>query len=125
MSASCFTRVLLAQSGHGGAADLMTEKTGCGAKCSAPWRFRRQHGGTIGGRFCLALQEVDMKDHEIPATKQPVSGKKASGSDKAKQPSRRGGDQARKAQEWGGGSKASKGPITPDDKHNPNSSQRS
>ncbi|WP_292484075.1 hypothetical protein [Mesorhizobium sp.] len=44
-------------------------------------------------------------------TNQPVSGKRASGSDKAKQPPK-GGAQARKAQEWSGGSKASKGKIT-------------
>lgn len=64
-----------------------------------------------------------MRDKDIPTTR-PVSGKKASGSDKAEQPSRQGGD-ARKAQEWGGGSKASKGPITKEDRKNPNSSARS
>jgi hypothetical protein len=55
---------------------------------------------------------------------QPVSGKRASGSDKAKQPAK-GGAQARNAQEWGGGSKASKGKITRADRENRNSSQRS
>ena len=63
-----------------------------------------------------------MKEHS-PTTR-PVSGKKASGSDKAELPSRKGGD-ARNAQEWGGGSKASKGPITKGDRQNPNSSARS
>jgi hypothetical protein len=37
----------------------------------------------------------------------------------------RGGDAARKAQEWGGGTKAGKGPITPEDRKNENSSARS
>ncbi|TIM31283.1 MAG: hypothetical protein E5Y63_08405 [Mesorhizobium sp.] len=57
-------------------------------------------------------------------TNHPVSGKRASGSDKAKQPAK-GGAQARNAQEWGGGSKASKGKTTRADRENPNSSQRS
>ncbi|WP_254023076.1 hypothetical protein [Mesorhizobium ventifaucium] len=61
---------------------------------------------------------------EQPVSGQPVSGKRASGSDKAKQPAK-GGAQARNAQEWGGGSKASKGKITRADRENPNSSQRS
>jgi hypothetical protein len=51
--------------------------------------------------------------------------KRASGSDKATHPKDEGGDQTRKAQEWGGGSKASKGPITPADKRNQNSSVKS
>ncbi len=36
-----------------------------------------------------------------------------------------GGDQARKAQQWGGGSKGSKGPVTSADKRNQNSSAKS
>ncbi len=47
-----------------------------------------------------------------------------SGTAKKNQPGRVGGDHARKAQEWGGGSKASKGPVTKDDKNNPNSSAK-
>ena len=39
-------------------------------------------------------------------------------------PSHRGGDAARKAQEWGGGNKAGKGPVTKDDKQNENSSAK-
>ena len=58
-------------------------------------------------------------------TKQHVSDKPASGSDKAVQPDRQGGDQARKAQEWSGGSKAAKGPVTQADKRNQNSSSKS
>ena len=52
-----------------------------------------------------------------------TSGKRASGSDKSAAP-KKGGDSARKAQEWGGGSKGSKGPVTADDKNNENSSAR-
>jgi hypothetical protein len=40
-------------------------------------------------------------------------------------PGHRGGDHVRKAQEWGGGSKGSKGPVTQSDKRNPNSSAKS
>jgi hypothetical protein len=40
-------------------------------------------------------------------------------------PQHRGGDHIRKAQEWGGGNKASKGPVTPADKKNQNSSAKS
>lgn len=36
-----------------------------------------------------------------------------------------GGDAARQAQKWGGGSKGSKGAVTRDDKRNPNSSAKS
>ena len=48
-----------------------------------------------------------------------------SGTAKRSSPEHKGGDQARKAQEWGGGSKAAKGPITTSDRRNPNSSQKS
>jgi hypothetical protein len=48
-----------------------------------------------------------------------------SGTAKDSSPTHKGGDQARKAQEWGGGSKAAKGPITKADRANPNSSQKS
>ncbi len=48
-----------------------------------------------------------------------------SGTSKGSSPEHQGGDQARKAQEWGGGSKAAKGPITKSDRRNPNSSQKS
>lgn len=54
-----------------------------------------------------------------------TSGKRASGSDKGVNPDHAGGDQIRKAQEWGGGSKGSKGPITHADKRNQNSSAKS
>ena len=40
----------------------------------------------------------------------PIPNKRASGSDKAVHPSKEGGSQQQKAQEWGGGSQASKGP---------------
>ena len=40
-------------------------------------------------------------------------------------PKHQGGDSARKVQEWGGGNKASKGPITEADRQNENSSAKS
>ena len=52
-----------------------------------------------------------------------VSNKPASGSDKSPEPAH-GGDSVRKAQEWSGGSKASKGPVTGSDKRNQNSSAK-
>lgn len=55
-------------------------------------------------------------DHEL--------NKAGSGSARENSPDKKGGDQARKAQEWGGGSKGSKGPITDADRKNPNSSQK-
>jgi hypothetical protein len=39
-------------------------------------------------------------------------------------PAHQSGDAARKAQEWGGGNKAAKGPVTKDDKQNENSSAK-
>jgi hypothetical protein len=39
-------------------------------------------------------------------------------------PSHEGGDAARKAQEWGGGNKAAKGPVSKSDKQNENSSAK-
>jgi hypothetical protein len=39
-------------------------------------------------------------------------------------PQHQGGDAARKAQEWGGGNKAGKGPVTKSDKQNENSSAK-
>jgi len=39
-------------------------------------------------------------------------------------PQHQGGDAARKAQEWGGGNKAGKGPVTKGDKQNENSSAK-
>ena len=53
-----------------------------------------------------------------------TSTKPASGSSKKTRPDQ-GGDSARKAQEWGGGSKGSKGPVTADDKRNEQSSAKS
>lgn len=53
-----------------------------------------------------------------------ISSKPASGSSKKTQPDQ-GGDAARKAQEWGGGSKGAKGPVAAADKHNEQSSAKS
>jgi len=55
---------------------------------------------------------------------QKVSTKPASGSDKKSEPDG-GGDHIRKAQEWGGGSKGSKGPVTAADRNNQQSSAKS
>lgn len=60
--------------------------------------------------------EDDKRKHELRKAK--------SGSTRTA-PAEKGGSQSRKAQEWGGGTKGSKGPITEADRHNPNSSQKS
>jgi hypothetical protein len=61
----------------------------------------------------------------MTSRKEHQANKSTSGSAKASSPDKKGGDQGRKAQEWGGGSKASKGPITASDRKNQNSSQKS
>jgi hypothetical protein len=53
-----------------------------------------------------------------------ISSKPASGSSKKKEPDQ-GGASVRNAQEWGGGSKASKGPVTAADRRNEQSSAKS
>ena len=53
-----------------------------------------------------------------------ISSKPASGSSKKNEP-HQGGASVRKAQEWGGGSKGSKGPITAADRRNEQSSAKS
>jgi hypothetical protein len=58
------------------------------------------------------------------AEKRENANKPLGGSDKSTAP-HRGGDAVQNAEQWGGGSKGSKGPITPTDKHNPNSSAKS
>ena len=55
---------------------------------------------------------------------QKVSTKPASGSSKKQEPDQ-GGAAARNAQQWGGGSKGSKGPITQADRANEQSSAKS
>ena len=52
-------------------------------------------------------------------------GESASPHIKGNAPQHRGGDAARKAQKWGGGNKAGKGPLTGKDRKNQNSSARS
>jgi hypothetical protein len=52
-------------------------------------------------------------------------GQSASPNTKGNAPQHQGGDAARNAQKWGGGNKASKGPITKADKQNENSSAKS
>lgn len=52
------------------------------------------------------------------------SNKPTGGSDKKPEPDQ-GGDHIRKAQEWGGGSKGAKGPVTAEDRRNEQSSAKS
>jgi hypothetical protein len=52
-------------------------------------------------------------------------GESVSPNTKGNAPQHQGGDAARKAQRWGGGNKASKGPVTKDDRNNENSSAKS
>jgi len=52
-------------------------------------------------------------------------GKSAAPNTKGNAPQHKDGDAARKAQGWGGGNKAGKGPITTADKQNENSSAKS
>jgi len=52
-----------------------------------------------------------------------ISTKPAGGSDKKKEPSG-GGDPHRQAQQWGGGSKGSKGRVTAEDRNNEQSSAK-
>jgi hypothetical protein len=54
-----------------------------------------------------------------------AKGDSASPNTEGNAPQHQGGDHARKAQEWGGGNKAGKGPITPADQRNENSSAKS
>ncbi|MGI6852719.1 hypothetical protein [Mesorhizobium sp. 1B3] len=76
--------------------------------------------GTIPiGGSSVARMEASMADRQ-----NKISGKRASGSDKSVPPAHRGGDQAREAQQWSGGSNAPKGPITTADKRNENSSAK-
>jgi hypothetical protein len=58
------------------------------------------------------------------ANKTSQTGKRGSGSDKAKSPDHKGGDAVRQAEQWSGGSKGSKGGITEEDKRNENSSAK-
>jgi hypothetical protein len=60
----------------------------------------------------------------MPNRENPISNKRANGSDKAVHPSKEGGSQQQKAQEWGGGFKVSKGSVTSADKRNENSSAK-
>ena len=53
-----------------------------------------------------------------------LADKPASGSDKNPAPDG-GGDPHQKAQQWGGGSKGSKGPVTAEDRANEQSSSKS
>jgi hypothetical protein len=52
-------------------------------------------------------------------------GESASPNTKGNAPQHQGGDHIRKAQAWGGGNKAAKGPVTKEDRQNENSSAKS
>jgi hypothetical protein len=52
------------------------------------------------------------------------TGKRGSGGDKAKSPDHQGGDAIRKAAQWSGGSKGSKGGVTKEDKRKENSAAK-
>jgi hypothetical protein len=53
-----------------------------------------------------------------------TKGQSGSPHTKGNAPQHRGGDAARKAQAWGGGNKAAKGPVTRMDRRNENSSAK-
>jgi hypothetical protein len=84
----------------------------------------RKSPGAIVGTLLRPSGFAGTTEAQMPDREKPISNKRASGSDKAVHPSKEGGSQQQKAQEWGGGSKASKGKITPADKRNENSSAK-
>jgi hypothetical protein len=59
-----------------------------------------------------------MTDEAQHQRNKAISGSKSIANDRS------GGDAVQQAQEWGGGSKGSKGPVTPEDKRNQNSSAK-
>jgi hypothetical protein len=79
---------------------------------------------TIAIRIGLEITRQDLQEDRMTEDRNRFSGKLASGSDKSTEPVK-GGDHIRKAQEWGGGSKGSKGGITRADRQNENSSAKS
>ena len=66
-----------------------------------------------------STKEAKLTEQEDHLRRKAVSGSKSRPND------REGGDIVQQAQEWGGGSKGSKGPVTAKDKHNQNSSAMS
>jgi hypothetical protein len=72
-------------------------------------------------RFASWQEEMAMPDIDKHARNKAKSG---SPNTEGNAPLHQGGDQVRKAQKWGGGNKASKGPITKEDRQNENSSAK-
>jgi hypothetical protein len=79
---------------------------------------------TIAMKIEPEVTRSELAEGLMTEDKNRISGKPASGSDKSTGPAE-GGDHIRKSQEWGGGSKGSKGAVTKADKQNENSSARS
>jgi hypothetical protein len=73
-----------------------------------------------GATFGREIVETQMPER---ATQRPS--KATSGRQKGTRPRHSGGDSVRKAQAWGGGTKAGKGAVTRADKRNPHSSAKS
>jgi len=79
---------------------------------------------TIATRIALEITSWDLQEDWMTEDRNRASSEPASGSDKSTGPAK-GGDHIRKAQEWGGGSKGSKGGVTRADRQNENSSAKS
>jgi len=82
-------------------------------------RPAREHGRRPG----VGKTSGDRSEKEHGIDERHAANKAKSGS-KSKPKEWKGGDAVQQAQEWGGGSKASKGPMTPADRRNPNSSSK-
>jgi hypothetical protein len=84
---------------------------------------KRRWAGAGRGTGVAASRFLSVTTTEA-AMNREISSKPASGSSKNSKPDE-GGASVRNAQEWGGGSKASKGPITAADRRNEQSSAKS
>jgi len=81
-------------------------------------------GPAIAIRTAAEVTGLGPKEDRMTEASERIPGKRAGGSDKNEKPAK-GGDHIRQARQWGGGSKASKGGITPADRRNENSSAKS
>jgi hypothetical protein len=97
----------------------MGRKTGDRPETAGP-----QNRDAIVGTLLRSGGFAGNMEAQMPGREKPVSNERASGSNKAVHPSKEGNGQQQKAQEWGGGSKASKGSVTRADKRNENSSAK-
>ncbi|HEX2115577.1 MAG TPA: hypothetical protein VHM01_14320, partial [Alphaproteobacteria bacterium] len=75
--------------------------------------------------MCGATFAGKIAETHMPERATQRSSKATSGRHKGTRPRQSGGDSVRKAQAWGGGTKAGKGAVTRADKRNPNSSAKS